>query len=96
MTKADVLDDFETLRMCTQYRIAGKETEEIPFQMLQQSIEPVLSTFAGWKKDITTKKDFQSLPEEMKTYISFIDSYLKVKVSYISNGPGRSQLIEKQ
>ncbi len=96
MTKADVLDDFETLKMCIKYRIAGKETEEIPFQMLQQAIEPVLSSFQGWKKDITTKKDFNSLPEEMKTYISFIDSYLKVKVSYISNGPGRDQLIEKQ
>ena len=95
MTKADVLDDFETLKMCTKYRIAGKETEEIPFQMLQHAIEPVLSSFQGWKKDITTKKDFNSLPEEMKTYISFIDSYLKVKVSYISNGPGRDQLIEK-
>jgi adenylosuccinate synthase len=96
MTKVDVLDDFETLKMCTKYRIAGKETEEIPFQMLQQAIEPVLSSFKGWKKDITTKKDVGSLPEEMKIYISFIDSYLKVKVSYISNGPGRDQLIEKQ
>jgi adenylosuccinate synthase len=96
MTKADVLDDFEKLNMCTKYRIAGNETDEIPFQMLQKAIEPVLSCFEGWKKDITTIKDFQSLPEEMKTYISFIDSYLKVKVSYISNGPARSQLIEKQ
>src|SRR5450432_486992 len=96
MTKADVLDDFEKLNMCTRYRIAGKETEEVPFQMLQQALEPVLTSFEGWKKDITTIKDFQSLPEEMKTYISFIDSYLKVKVSYISNGPGRDQLIEKQ
>ena len=64
--------------------------------MLQEAIEPVLSSFKGWKKDITAIKDFQLLPEEMKTYISFIDSYLKVKVSYISNGPGRDQLIEKQ
>ena len=96
MTKADVLDEFEKLNMCTQYRIAGKETEEVPFQMLQHAIEPVLSTFTGWKKDITAIKDFESLPGEMKTYISFIDSYLKVKVSYISNGPGRDQLIEKE
>jgi adenylosuccinate synthase len=96
MTKADVLDDFETLDMCTKYRIGGNETAEVPFQMLQQGIEPVLSSFKGWKKDITAVKDYESLPEEMKTYISFIDSYLKVKVSYISNGPGRNQLIEKQ
>lgn len=95
MTKSDVLDDFENLNMCTKYLISGKETEEIPFQMLQETIEPVLSGFKGWKEDITAIKDFQALPSEMKTYISFIDSYLKVKVSYISNGPGRDQLIEK-
>jgi adenylosuccinate synthase len=95
MTKSDVLDDFKSLFMCTQYKIDGKETEEIPFQMLQHEIEPVLSAFKGWEKDITAIKDFRSLPEEMKTYISYIDSYLKVKVSYISNGPGRDQLIEK-
>ena len=95
MTKADVLDDFDTLSMCTKYRIGGEETEEIPFQMLQHNIEPVLSSFKGWKKDITSLKEFPGLPEEMKTYISFIDSYLKVNVSYISNGPGRDQLIEK-
>ena len=95
MTKSDVLDDFPKLNMCTKYRIAGKETEEIPFQMLQQTIEPVLSSFDGWKSDITAIKDFDLLPAAMKTYISFIDSYLKVKVSYISNGPGRNQLIEK-
>src|ERR1700748_476423 len=45
MTKSDVLDDFEKLSMCTKYRIAGIETEEVPFQMLQQPIEPVLSSF---------------------------------------------------
>jgi adenylosuccinate synthase len=96
MTKSDVLDDFDQLEMCTQYRIDGKETEEVPFQMLQRAIEPVLSSFKGWKTDIMVIKDFQQLPEEMKAYISFIDSYLNVKVSYISNGPGRDQLIEKQ
>jgi adenylosuccinate synthase len=96
MTKSDVLDDFEKLEMCTKYRIGGEETEEIPFQMLQEAIEPVLSSFKGWKRDITAIKDFTALPQEMRTYISFIDSYLKVKVSYISNGPGRMQLIEKQ
>jgi len=95
MTKADVLDDFDQLDMCTGYRMEGKTSEEVPFQMLQQRIEPVLSTFKGWKKDITRISSYDALPEEMKTYITFIDSYLKVSVSYISNGPARHQLIEK-
>ncbi|HEY4156288.1 MAG TPA: adenylosuccinate synthase [Puia sp.] len=94
MTKADVLDDFEKLEVCTRYRIDGRETAEVPFQMLQQVIEPVLSSYTGWKSDITAINTYDGLPAAMKEYISFIDSYLKVKVSYISNGPGRNQLIE--
>jgi adenylosuccinate synthase len=94
MTKADVLDDFENLEVCSKYRIDGKETGEIPFQMLQHVIEPILTSFKGWKSDITAISNYGGLPAGMKEYISFIDSYLKVKVSYISNGPGRNQLIE--
>ncbi|HVY74646.1 MAG TPA: adenylosuccinate synthase [Puia sp.] len=94
MTKADVLDDFEQLEACTKYRIDGKETDEVPYQMNQQVIEPVLASYAGWKSDISAIRSYDRLPAAMKAYISFIDSYLKVKVSYISNGPGRDQLIE--
>jgi adenylosuccinate synthase len=94
MTKADVLDDFEQLEACTKYRIDGKETDEVPYQMNQQAIEPVLASYAGWKSDISAIRSYDRLPAAMKAYISFIDSYLKVKVSYISNGPGRDQLIE--
>jgi adenylosuccinate synthase len=94
MTKADVLDDFEELKTCGSYRIDGKETATIPFQMQQQIIEPVLASHPGWKSDITSIRTYEALPAAMKAYISFIDSYLKVKVSYISNGPGRDQLIE--
>lgn len=94
MTKADVLDDFENLEVCSKYRIDGKEAGEIPFQMLQHVIEPILTSFKGWKSDITAINNYSGLPASMKEYISFIDSYLKVKVSYISNGPRRNQLIE--
>ena len=94
MTKADVLDDFEKLEVCCKYQIDGKETAEVPFQMLQHSIKPILSSFNGWKSDITAIRSYGELPEPMRAYISFIDKYLKVKVSYISNGPGRNQLIE--
>ena len=52
-------------------------------------------SFAGWKSDITALKDYADLlPEHMKKYIDFINNYLKVNVSYISNGPARDQLIE--
>ncbi len=94
MTKADVLDDFEKLEVCGKYRIDGKETSEIPFQMLQHVIEPVLTPFKGWRSDITGVSSYGGLPAAMKAYTSFIDSSQTVKDSYSSNGPGRNQVTE--
>ncbi|MBS1661487.1 MAG: adenylosuccinate synthase [Bacteroidetes bacterium] len=94
MTKADVLDAFSELKVCTSYNVNGQNTHEIPFQMNRVKIEPVLESFEGWKKDITATKNYGELPEKMKEYVQFINKYLGVKIAYISNGPGRDQLIE--
>ncbi|HXB94556.1 MAG TPA: adenylosuccinate synthase [Puia sp.] len=94
MTKADVLDAFEELKICTAYRINGETTGEIPFQMSRLKIEPVLQSFEGWKTDITAIKKYDNLPQKMRDYVQFINQYLGVKTAYISNGPGKDQLIE--
>ena len=94
MTKADVLDAFPELKVCTAYSVNGETTNEIPFQMNRMKIEPVLKSFAGWGTDITKVKKYDHLPEKMKEYVQFINNYLGVKIAYISNGPGRDQLIE--
>jgi len=94
MTKADVLDAFAELKVCTEYNIDGRATDEVPFQMTRVKIEPVLKSFPGWQSDITSLKSCADLPGHMKNYIHFINDYLKVNVSYISNGPARNQLIE--
>ena len=94
MTKADVLDAFPELKICTAYSVNGETTSEIPFQMNRLKIEPVLESFKGWKSDITSLKKYDNLPEKMKEYVQFINKFLGVKIAYISNGPGRDQLIE--
>jgi len=96
MTKADVLDAFQELKVGTSYRVDGQQTDEIPFQMTRVSIDPELKSFDGWKSDTTVLRKYQQLPEKMKEYIRFIDGYLGVKITYISNGPGREQLIEHE
>ncbi len=93
MTKADILDNLEQLEVCTSYNIDGKETNEVPFQMNKMKIDPVYKAFKGWNTNIEHFKTMDSIPEEMKTYIKFINDYLKVPVNYISNGPGRDQII---
>lgn len=94
MTKADVLDAFDELKVCTSYVVNGEKTTQVPFQMNKVVIEPELKSFKGWKQDVTAMKSADQLPGVMKEYVSFINEYLGVKVAYISNGPGRDQLIE--
>ena len=94
MTKADVLDAFEELEVCTSYKINGKATKEIPFQMTHAAIEPQYQSFKGWNQDSSGIKDAAGLPVEMKDYIQFINQTLGTEVKYISNGPGRDQIIK--
>lgn len=94
MTKADVLDAFKELQLCTDYKINGKQTREIPFQMERQKPEPVYQQFAGWNTATDAAKTYAELPATMKEYVNFINSYLGVNIQYISNGPGRDQLVK--
>jgi adenylosuccinate synthase len=94
MTKADVLDAFEELYACTSYGIEGKQQKMVPYQMTKLPIIPFLERHKGWQMDITSIKNSESLPEEMKQYIRFINEYLGVPITYISNGPEREQIIK--
>lgn len=93
MTKADVLDGFEELNMCTAYSIHGETTQQVPYQMNGITINPVLESFAGWNTDTTSIKTAELLPENMKSYIQFINAYVGAPVTVVSNGPGRDQIV---
>jgi adenylosuccinate synthase len=93
MTKADVLDNIDVLKVCNKYKVNGEETTHVPFQMEGKILEPLYKEFDGWKTDITSIKDYKNLPKQMDTYINYINSNLGVPVKYISNGPGTDQII---
>lgn len=93
MTKADVLDAFQQLSVCTSYKINGKECSEIPFQIARVNIEPVYKSFEGWKIPTNAAKSSGELPDAMKKYVEFINEQLGIGIKYISNGPGREQII---
>jgi adenylosuccinate synthase len=94
MTKADVLDAFTELQLCTAYTINGETSKTVPFQMNRQPIEPVLKAHAGWNMTTSSLQAYTDLPVVMKDYVDFINDYTGVKISHISNGPGRDQIIE--
>jgi len=93
MTKADVLDSFETLDVCKAYDLDGTISEQVPYQMSRHNIIPVLQSFKGWHTDTSKMKNPSELPQDMITYINFINQFVKADVKYVSNGPGREQII---
>ena len=93
MTKADVMDSLDNLQVCNKYLVNGKETTEIPYQMLRQDVKPEYKSFEGWKTDISAIKLFDELPTKMKDYINYLDSTLGIPIRFISNGPGSDQII---
>ncbi len=93
MTKADILDGLDELKVCNSYMINGEEKNYIPFQMNRVKIEPTYKTFEGWKRDISAVKSYNDMPEQMNTYIDYLNNFIKIPVKYISNGPGREQIV---
>lgn len=93
MTKADVLDSMDELKICNGYTVNGINSSQVPFQMNQKSIEPAYKIFEGWKTDITKIGIYEKMPEKMKNYIDYINQFLGISIDYISNGPGTDQIV---
>lgn len=92
MTKADVMSGFSTIKICTSYKVDGKECIEIPF-INDAVIEPVYTELPGWKEDISSIKEYDKLPAALKTFTTFIEKQTGVPVTMISVGPDREETI---
>jgi len=93
MMKADVLSGFETLKACTSYIYKGKEIQHLPYNIEEHNVKPVYTEFDGWKKDLTGLNDKADLPENLLSYIKYIEDYVEVPVKIVSVGPDRKQTI---
>ena len=92
ITKSDILDEFKTIYACVAYDVNGIKTTEMPFNISDAT--PVYKEFRGWSKPVNNCIDKNSLPGEFLNYINYLEIYLGVTVTFISNGTGRDQLIE--
>lgn len=92
LTKADVMNNFDTIKICTAYQINGQISDRFPAD-IETPIQPVYQTFKGWNCNITEIQSFDKLPETFKTYVDFIEKETGVKISIISTGPDRSETI---
>jgi adenylosuccinate synthase len=92
ITKPDVLTDFNSIKICTSYKINGEPAIELPFEH-DAVIEPVYTEFEGWNKDISAIRDFKKLPESLKAYINFIEVQTSLPVVIVSVGADRQETI---
>lgn len=94
LTKMDVMDGFETIKVCTSYLIDGKETNVFPLCLSEiEKVHPVYTELSGWDTDISGITNWDDLPDTAKTYITFVEDYLGVPFTIISTGPKRSETI---
>lgn len=93
MMKSDVLDGFETIKVCNSYKVNGEETFDLPYS-IEDGIEPIYTELKGWQCDMTAVKSEDELPAEYKAYIKYLEEQLNVPICIVSVGPDRMQTIE--
>lgn len=95
MMKSDVMDDFDTIKVCTAYKVNGKEVAHVPYEMTDD-IEPVYTELKGWNTDMTGMTSCDQFPATFNDYIKFIEDETGVRISVVSVGPNRAQTIERK
>jgi len=94
MMKADVLSDLDTIKVCTHYHFNNQVIDYLPYDLSNEDLIPIYQELKGWKKDITHCRLKSELPAELLRYIEFIEENTGVKISYLSVGPDRDQIIK--
>ena len=92
MMKSDVLDGFDTIRVCTDYEIQGELTRSFPYE-LSDEVKPHYTELKGWKCDTTQLPRYEDFPQELPDYIAFIEEQIGVPIAVVSVGPDRAQTI---
>jgi adenylosuccinate synthase len=94
LTKLDVLDEFDEIKVCTAYRCRGELIENMPYgSNLLAECEPVYETLPGWKTNTTGRTEFDQLPSATRDYVARIEQLCGAPVAVISTGPERNETI---
>lgn len=94
LTKADVLNDFSTIKACTSYSINNKETKDLPFE-LNNAIQCNYTEYAGWNNNLNALS-YEGVPNALKSYVLELEKYLETPISMVSTGPEREKLLLKE
>ena len=96
MMKADVLDDFEEIKVCTHYRLPnGELTDKLPHQFIAEELTPVYTSLPGWKTNSNQVEIYENLPQEFLSYLTYLEEQLSVQITIVSVGTDRVSTLHK-
>lgn len=94
MMKADVLNIFEEIKVCTAYELpTGEQIEKLPFEINELDAKPIYKTMKGWFCSLADVKTYEEFPVPLKEYVTYLERELKVPIKLVSIGPDRTQTI---
>ena len=94
MMKADVLNIFEEIKVCTAYELpSGEHIEKLPFEINELDAKPVYKTMKGWHCSLANVKTYEEFPAPLKEYVTYLEQELNVPIKLVSIGPDRTQTI---
>ena len=94
LTKLDVLDTFETLRVCVGYEVGGRRFDHPPYhQTTLHQVTPIYEELPGWRTDLTGVTTLADMPEAARRYVEFLVDQIGVPVRLVGVGPGREQFV---
>ena len=93
LTKMDVLSYMKEIPICAQYEVNGKKTDDFPFTAVIDEAKPVMTSMPGWNCDISGIRKYEDLPQAARDYVEYIEKAIGVRISYVSVGAGRDEII---
>ncbi|KAH6900707.1 adenylosuccinate synthetase [Thelonectria olida] len=96
LTKLDVLDTFETIKIAIAYKIDGEELDSYPADLdILNRAEVVYHEMPGWQRPTTNARTYYDLPKAARDYVEYIEKFVGVKIKYIGTGPDREAMIQR-
>ncbi len=93
MTKADVLSNFDTIKVCTHYSYKGETIDFLPYDVLDEEITPIYKELRGWSDNLTGLSSIDQIPAALNEYIEYLEKELDTPITIVSVGPDRSQTL---
>jgi adenylosuccinate synthase len=94
MMKADVLNIFEEIKICTHYELpTGERIDRLSFEITDMDVKPVYKVMKGWHQSLKNIHSYEEFPTELRDYVGYLEEELKVPIKLVSVGPDRTETI---